>query len=534
MSDTDPYQPQSGQTDVLAGGPEAPPRRRRGLLAALVAAVLVVAVGIGAYALVRNVVGGFGDRPEAVVPADALAFVRIDLDPQAGEKLDALRFLRKFDALKERLPGDEADLRKWVVDQIGGKDLSWADVQPWLGNRFAVAVLPADKGAREPTVVLVLQSTDDGAAAKSLGKLTADVDNTVFAVKDGWAFVSDRQSGLDAVTRDGDQRLVDAAGFQDALSAVGEQSPLVGYLDLQRVGRVIGQLPGNSFGAGATTGLSPGALSSDAAAAKDLTASMTGTVAFGLQFTPDDVELKAVARGIDNAVAPAKVDPAATLSQAPRGALAALQLAYGDDAVTNGWKALLESLASAAGGRAAVNDQLAQIEQSTGLQLPQDLKTVLGSGLVAAVDSDGATGDTPKIGLAIHTDADRADAVVAKVLDAAERDGADIPAGAIARVKDGDTYRIGTDQGYLRRFGSGETLGDDPRVKAAVADLDKAQFAAWLDLDAVYDLVPRIDGEPTGMDADAAQALKALDGLGVSVASDQAGSAEFTVRLTAD
>lgn len=529
MSDSYPHDSTAGPADVIDTGPDAPRGRRRGLAIALLAAGLVVAVGVGAFAVVRNVVGGFGDRPEAVVPANALAFVRLDLDPQAGEKLDALRFLRKFDALKADLPSESGDLRKWAVEQFGEGEVTWADVEPWIGDRYALAILPAAKGQAEPGVVAVLQSTDDGAASTSLRRLTAGSDDTVYAVRDGWAFLSDSQAALDAATRD-TARLAGSKAYQDALEGVGDESLLVGYANLDGLGRAIARAPGDLFGSDSPVGGSP----SDAAAIKQVTDSLKGTVAFGMQFEPDHVELKAVGQGMSD-VEPVDVDPKATLAQAPRGALAALQLAYGDDSISKGWQSFLKQMAGVSGGGSAtVEDQLAQIEQQTGIKLPEDLQTLLGSGLVAAVDPEGLTTGAPKAGALIRTDADTADAVVQKVLDLVARQGVPVPDGSVARVKDGDTYKIGTDKGYLERFGSGATLGDDPRVAAAVADASDAQLAAWVDLDAVYRLMLESEGPPGGDDADVAQALEALDGVGLSVTSDTAGSVEFTLRVTAD
>ena len=64
--------------------------RRRGRVVALVGAVLgIVALGTGGVFAFQQLSGG-GAQPESVLPSSTVAFAKVDLDPSAGQKVDAV------------------------------------------------------------------------------------------------------------------------------------------------------------------------------------------------------------------------------------------------------------------------------------------------------------------------------------------------------------------------------------------------------------------------------------------------------------
>ena len=105
------YGQQPGQYGQPPQGPdyghpqqfEPAPKKRRGKLIPLIAAlaVLLVAGAGGAFAYSR--LAGGGDQPATVLPSTAVAYARIDLDPSAGQKVNAIRFLMKFPSVKEQM-----------------------------------------------------------------------------------------------------------------------------------------------------------------------------------------------------------------------------------------------------------------------------------------------------------------------------------------------------------------------------------------------------------------------------------------------
>ena len=98
-----------GLTDAASSdadpGPASPQRRRtsRALLVGGVATVLVLGVG-GALAIQQ--LSGSGPRPSDVLPGDTFGYVQVDIDPSAGQKLAAVRFLGKIPEIKDLESGD--------------------------------------------------------------------------------------------------------------------------------------------------------------------------------------------------------------------------------------------------------------------------------------------------------------------------------------------------------------------------------------------------------------------------------------------
>ena len=84
-------EPGSGPAD--SGEPPRSSRGRRTVLVAAAAVAVVAAVGVGAYGVVQLMSGG--SSPATAVPADAVGYVSIDLDPSASQKIEAFKILRK-------------------------------------------------------------------------------------------------------------------------------------------------------------------------------------------------------------------------------------------------------------------------------------------------------------------------------------------------------------------------------------------------------------------------------------------------------
>ncbi len=103
MSTHGPVEPEylgaGGVPPQSEGGGSAAGRGRRAGLVAAAAAAVVVAVGAGAYGVVQLLAGG--SSPATAVPADAVAYLSLDLDPSAAQKLEAFKILRKFPSIKE-------------------------------------------------------------------------------------------------------------------------------------------------------------------------------------------------------------------------------------------------------------------------------------------------------------------------------------------------------------------------------------------------------------------------------------------------
>ena len=117
------------QADVLAFGEEAKARRlpgRRAWVAIGVGLAVVASAGAGFAA--GTVVGGGGTQPEDVLPDTVVAYVDVDLDPAAQQKVNLVRLLGRFPDVEQEY-GREPDVRAVVVDWlVEGTELEDADV----------------------------------------------------------------------------------------------------------------------------------------------------------------------------------------------------------------------------------------------------------------------------------------------------------------------------------------------------------------------------------------------------------------------
>src|SRR4051812_40251003 len=94
----------SDHTTVLPEYPAQPePRRSRGGTVAVIASVVVVVlVAAGGFAAWRWF-NGAGPRPAEVLPASTFALVTVDLDPSGGQKVEAIKTLRKFPEFRDKV-----------------------------------------------------------------------------------------------------------------------------------------------------------------------------------------------------------------------------------------------------------------------------------------------------------------------------------------------------------------------------------------------------------------------------------------------
>ena len=130
--------PSSPGTHEVEFGPAPKKRnaRRALLIGGLVGAVVLVGAG-GSYAW--TALASKGAQPAEVIPSTAFGYVRFDLDPSAGQKIAATRFLGKLPKLKA--DGQDIDVKQtlwtWIAGsqkKLQGLDYD-TDVKSWLGDR---------------------------------------------------------------------------------------------------------------------------------------------------------------------------------------------------------------------------------------------------------------------------------------------------------------------------------------------------------------------------------------------------------------
>ena len=177
--------------DELQGLPAhaEPPRRPRGrvAIAAIATATAVVLTAGGVYAY--TALSGGRAQLASRTPADAVAYLEVNLDPPAAQKVAAIRFLRKFPKAKT---GDEnGTLLDSVVEPLipdeKSRRLFTEDIKTWLGQHAAVAADP--QGGRLQTLVLAKNHLMEAKTRTGLDRLNAeqsDARNKVrYAIADG-------------------------------------------------------------------------------------------------------------------------------------------------------------------------------------------------------------------------------------------------------------------------------------------------------------------------------------------------------------
>lgn len=498
-------------------------RRVRPALIAILAA-LVLLVGGGVIVVTRMLSGG-GAQPETAIPATALALVKVDLDPAAGQKVAALRLAARFPATVDA--SGAADLRRVVFDlaRLGGQlaNVDYAtDVAPWLGQRGALALLPPRAG-NDPIPVLALAVTDAQAATESLTRIRdrppgagADAGSGSsgpaqgpfgFVVGDHYVLIAPTQTDArDAASAAGQAPLAQDGRYRADVDALGRTGVAGTWLDLAGLGELAAR---------STSGLAASA----AHAAQ-------GSLAAVLRLDGTTVELAGRVFDVKAAsTTGAVVDAAGTrdlLTTLPASTAIALAVRSADTFVS----AALDQLAAAGSGAGTVaGDPLSALGRQFGLRLSEDAATVVGKDLVVAADAEGLR-DAPAVGARVRTDPVAASAVLMRVQLALS-----VRAGKLVLLpydETDDGYVVASTPAYLARLRRAGTLGDSARFTEAVPGAEDAVAVGYVDVGALVDRY----GTSVGASEQTLANVKPLAALGVTVTKVGTNGGEFLVRLT--
>lgn len=480
---------------------------------------LVAGAGIGVVAVVAA--GGFGlaqllsgsGSPADAVPANALAYASIDLDPSASQKIEAIQMMQKFPALKEELGLDARDdVRRWFFEDVvegGCQGFSYdTDVAPWVGDRLAVAAMP-DQGSTVAPLV-ALQVSDQDAAEQGLRKLAdtcGDGEEVGVAFTGDYAVLTEKQADAESFAAAAEASpLSEDDDYTAWTDRIGDPGVVNGYVSADAPARLMDLAAGED--------VAPKGVAQDMVELYRDFEGAAGT----LRFDDGRLELTVATKGLPGGVAPVDAGRAPALGELPASTAAALAVSFPEDWLED----YLQSMGDLLGGGGPGADPDAfveEIESATGLALPEDVETLLGDGVRLSLDSSFDPGaftssDVPELplGLRIHGDAAEIDRVVDKLLQQVpprERD-------ALKRAS-GDGYVVlGLDQAYVDGLAAGGgDLADDPSFQAVVPEADRASSALFVSFDA-GDWSTRLAEEMFGGDAEAEANLAPLDALGIS------------------
>jgi len=489
---------------------------RRWVGAAVAAAVvLVLTVGGVAFA---NFLGGGGPQPEDVLPANAIAFAKLDLNPSAGQKVAAYRLSSRFPEVKSRVTAEDTSVKESTFGLIftgeTGMGLDYEkDVAPWLGDRVGVGVFPDLDADKKPEVGLAIAVTDPDAARVALDKVVAnetghDHSKGHVSAKVGYAFtddfviVSDTTAHAAALVRAGKATPLAGSNYAEDVKKLGADQIGVAWVDVAATYKAF---PKDLVPKGLTAAISRAGGSRT-----------SGRVVTGLHADPSFVELVSI--GIDVGGADALVGSVAggetgLIASFPSGVFAAVTV--------NGlgrWLGGLYTSLTAKEDPLGIKPMLSGI----GIRSARDVETLLGdeAGIMAG-------GDPASPQYVLRTRGSDREAA----LNLARRALAGIPAeGVQARKVSGPPGVVigvrpagsGPDLTSAVVGHSGSRLGDTEAFRQVISQDEKADLVAYVNLGKVLPLLTR-DAKP-GVDL---ASLKPLSALGLTAT----GGTEPTVRL---
>ena len=526
MSSSQPDQPEYlGSSPGTPGSPAGARRGRRTAVVAAAAVATVAAVGAGAYGVVQVMAGG--SSPASAVPADALGYVSLDLDPSAAQKIEAVRIMRKFPALRDELRiSSRDDLRRAIVREIQRDgdcpDLDYADdVEPWIGDRVAVAGVPGSRSGQVLPLVALQVSDQDAArtGVRALARCSGDDgDQVAFASSGDYLLLSEKQADVDAMAEDAESAsLEDDGDFTTWMGRTGESGIVTMYASKAAASAVV---DASETAAGST----------GSARSRQLAAAVRGFegAAGVIRFDDGAVEAEFAAKGLGEGLGGIDGERGPDVTTLPGSTAVALSVALQDGWLDDSMTGFRSTFGD------GFDDAMAQAEQQTGLQLPEDVETLLGEGVSISVDSSAdleAIAKAPDpasipAGVRITGDAAKITAVIDK-LKAAAGPRSDV---VVVRSR-GDLVAVGTDRGYVDSLLQDGDLGDSAAFREVVPEAGRASGVFFVDFDA-GGWSERLADLGSDGDASVRENVKPLDALGVSSWEDDDAVQHSMLRLT--
>jgi hypothetical protein len=525
----------------------AEPGRTHGRRNAIVGTGVVVGlalVGGGIWAATSFF--GTGPQPAEALPDTTLGYVSVDLDPSGGQKLEALKTLRKFPAFTDKVGLDtDDDIRQRIFEEVeksGACDgLDYADdIEPWLGDRAAVAAV--DTGGDEPTPVFVVQVTDEDKADAGLTKIQEcagdDADTSGgWAIDGGWAVLAETDDLAQGVVDDAaGAPLSEDADFQKWTDEVGDPGIVTMYAAPAAGDYLAENLEGlNSF-----FGSPAAALTMEAAPA----AATPAPAPFPAEVTDALEDFKGMAATIRFADGALELeiagDPGTSqsalyatdkgddvLATLPEDTAAGIGVGF-----TDGWFSdVADQMASYSGGETTADELLSRLSTESGLDLPGDAETLAGESVAVGIGSDfdpetlfnSTDGSGVPIAAKVKGDPDAIAGVLAKLSAQLGPDEANV----LGSDSDGDLIAIGPDADYRSEVLGDGDLGGSDVFQDVVPDAESASAIFFVNFDAGDGWLVRAADD----DAALAANLEPLSGLGIS-AWQEDDAAHGLVRIT--
>ncbi len=535
-----------------------------------------------------------GTQPAQALPAETLGYVSVDLDPSGEQKIEAMRTLQKFPAFEDEIGLDtDDDLRQKLFEEIQESDacegLDYADdIEPWLGDRMAVAAV--DLGEDVPTPVLVVQVKDADQAEDGLAKLRdcagpteaegledgteSDGDEDTeelggWSVEGDWAVIAETTDiAEDVAGKAREASLADDEDFQRWTGEAGEAGILSAYA-APEAGAFVAESMGDfalPFGGSEDHACGP-----TVAPAPPLGEEGTELPPLGEDYDylaescHDDSEeplepmvppeVTSMFEDFEGAALTVRFDDGSlevetatgtefmglqTLTGSDQGGTAIATLpedtaaAFGVGFEEGWFDELLDYAASFAGEEVDIEEMIADAEEETGLSLPEDAETLAGESVTVAVGSDfdpeelfgtPGMGEIP-VAVKIKGDPDGIEDVLAKITETASE--ADPEAADVLGSDSSDDYVVvGPDDDYRAEVLEDGGLGGTDAFQDVVREADDAGSVLFVNFDAGEGWLANLAGD----DDEVRDNLEPLAGLGLSGWQDD-GVGHAVLRVT--
>lgn len=457
-------------------------------------------VGVGALAVAGTAVaaasflGGGGAQPEDVLPADAIAVLKVDLDPAAGQKLAVYRLAQRFPTLAEKVRDQDRvkdQLLSALFEDVEELDYE-RDVAPWIGDRVAIAAVP---GSEEPQPLAAVAYDDRAAAEDALERLAADQDELAYAFSENadYVLLGSTQGTVDAAART-ERVLADVDEWKDGGDALEGDQIVTAWADL-----------------GAFWASLPAEAREQAEEIYGLTAdfAVDGLAVAGLSAADDHVELVGRALDVQSPLAEDSVIGAGEggdlVQGLPADTVAALSV--------TGLGAGLVQVFDAVYGE---DDPMGLVAtaQEAGLTLPDDLRPLLGEETVGALLGE------EDFGLRVRSeDPDASYDVLTRVASLVGLDES-----TLRKLDDG--FAAGSTPEALQGMTGDGGLGETAAFRDAAPDAKGAGYVVYVDIARLWEMF----GDPEDEIAEDVEQLQSVGVTGSSDGRDSTVRARLTVR----
>ena len=535
--------------------------KKPALIASGVIAGLLV-VGGGVWAATWYF--GTGAQPAEALPDTTIGYMSIDLDPSGSQKIEAVKMLNKFPAIKDEIGIDaQDDIRKRLFEEIQStgdcKDLDYGDdIEPWLGDRAAVAAV--DTGADQPTPVVVIQVKDADKADAGLAKLRdcgqasepgtvdggSDEPSGGWAIDGDWAVIAESDKIAQQVADDAaDASLSDDEDYQNWMDQVGDAgvinmyaAPASGKYLADNLADMTGIFGGSASSSSCMS--TEDGLSEPYSSCGDTSSEVNSPMPSEMSDALEEFKGAAATVRFDDGALELEIagDPGVSrtglygtdrgddvVATLPEDTAAAIGVGFEDGWFTD----FLDQMASYDGEKSA-SQLMDEMAQESGLDLPDDAETLAGDSMALSLGSDfdldtffnsGDGSDFP-IAAKVQGDPD----AIGGVLDKLRTDMSPEEAQALETDSNGDMIAMGPNSDYRSQVLEDGHLGDSDVFKDVVREADKSSALVFVNFDA-GDWLVKLAGD----DQEAIDNLKPLEGLGIS-AWQEDDAAHAVVRLT--